>query len=262
MDRVRFLELVEAFREGAATEAEIGEITVMLRADASLRREFVEEMLLEGCLCDSSGRAHDKMLLDSEEYDSFSDVFSGRVVFRKVGPARSGGGRMWAAAAAAVALVGAGVLMFAGGDDSRTPHARVASGRLQVDGRAVDRILDGQEFSHFGERPVLLHPATGVSLEIAPGAVGTLQLGRGALEPALSVTAGSAVVHVERGSSVRLETAHAGVLSAGAVFTVRIEGTGVGARTVVSVDSGEVRLESTGAVRTLRAGDSASAGSR
>jgi ferric-dicitrate binding protein FerR (iron transport regulator) len=247
VDSNRFDILLDEYVTGTVASAELGQL---LQADAALRRQFADRLLLEIHL---------------------------RKAYAAVAPAppavaeRSRSWRWavgWIVAATVLLAVGVGLVSWL----KRGPVPNdvvsgneVVAGAVWLDGVAVKQLPEEKLFEVAAEAPALIRLADGSKAEIAPASKATIHGARDSVRQAVELERGGGKFTVLRGNGqFRVETAAGSVTVLGTEFSVKLEtrsrGEGKrGGRTrttmTVAVTEGSVKVDSAGKSYVLAAGE-------
>jgi ferric-dicitrate binding protein FerR (iron transport regulator) len=246
MDAGRFAVLLERYRLGEATAAEAAELERLLRADASLRRAFVREFLLEVQL-----------------RRAFSSVPE-PVGRPRPTPRRLGWVVALSAAAVLLLALGVGLVSWLARPGAR--KNAVVSGDVRLQGVAVQQVPEGAAFEVGGDAPAVLRLSDGSRAEFLPASEGVLHGRRGAVRQAVELKQGAGKFQVTPGAGTfQVETAVGVVSALGTEFTVKLQSRGKGEKKrrekngspvmTVTVTEGSVKVEARGKSSVLKAGD-------
>jgi ferric-dicitrate binding protein FerR (iron transport regulator) len=252
MDMQSFQDRLDDCLGGGATPPLVAELQQSLSANPRLRRALVERMLLEVHL---------------------RRAFAGSEAAQPiVMPSRSGRRAMLGEAAAAAVLLALGIGLFAyfGQKPAATenvppsPVNEVVSGKVKIDGVAVERLPEEQWFEVASDVPAMIRLADGSAAELAPTTKARLHARREDSRPSVELSQGAGKFKVPRsGDKFRVETGVGSVTVLGTEFSVKLEprrGEGKKSRSrlllSVSVTEGSVTVNADGKNTVLRAGDS------
>lgn len=253
MDMQSFQDRLDECLGGGATPALVAELQGPLSADPRLRRALVERILLEVHLRRAfagSGSAHPIVV-----------------------PARSSWRALvgWAAAALVLLGIGIALLSYFGRVPSsvvkvvESPVNVVVSGKVTIDGVAVDRLPEEQWFEVTSDAPAVIRLADGSAAELAVATKARLHGRREGSRPSVELGQGAGKFKVTGGvGKFRVETGIGTVTALGTEFSVKLEprsrGKGQKAKggilLSVSVSEGSVSVDADGKNTVLQAGDS------
>jgi hypothetical protein len=253
VDSNRFQTLLDAYVSRTTTAAETVDLENLLQADAGLRRQFAERLLLEVHL---------------------------RKAFAAIGPAvplasgRRRGRRVmvgWLVAASLLISLSGGLLAWlvrGPGQPSQRAAVQAANdvltGEVHLDGVAVKQLPEEQWFEVAVGAPALIRLADGGRVEIAPASKALIHGRHDKVRQAVELERGSGKFSVPAGAGqFRVETAVGNVTVLGTEFSVTLEsrarGEGKRSRSrtsmTVVVTEGSVTVDSGGKSYVVGAGE-------
>jgi len=247
MSKLAFQGLLDRYLLGEASTDELAELERRLRAERSLRRRLVDEMILEAQLHRALSAVADPSPPTARKAD--------RVASRR---------RPWTIAAATVGfvaiLVTVGFALRPGSDQVPQPAENVvASGSItSADGSTKVLVFD-RPLTVTGESPAVLQLTDGSHVELKSGTRLTISEGRDH-RPAIAMTEGEGNFRVAKGGVPFVVTTPTGTITVlGTEFRVRLPNAGKGGRRAtkleVAVRSGSVRVDVGSKSYVLTAGE-------
>lgn len=246
MELDRFDELLDRYKQGDATPAELAEFEQHLRTNKENRQRLVYQSLL-----------------DVQLHKVFSDILppmQGSV--RPV--ARSRRLQIWLTAASLLFVAVGAYFLFRSTSMPHSPQAEVAAGQIQIDGMPANRIPSGSRFEVVGDVPATICLTDGSRAEFNPQSKVAIRDKGGDNRQVVELTQGGGRFVVVHGDGkFRVETPAGIVTALGTEFTVNLQprrkqknASPGGPALAVAVTSGTVQVETAGRMDVLNAGSS------
>jgi ferric-dicitrate binding protein FerR (iron transport regulator) len=240
VDADPFESLLERYQSGEATPDDLAALEKLLRGDPEKRRRFVDRTFLEVQL---------------------HTVCAGILPMKSVAAppaARSRRFRLGVLAAAAVLLLATAAFLLFSPGRKQGPSSEVVTGRVRVDGVAVERIPEGARFEVASDTAVVVRLPDGSRAELDASSQGTIRAAR-----VIELANGGGIFQVAHGEGqFRVETPVGTVTALGTEFSVKLrpQKTTAGARNrpilAVKVTAGTVEVVVAGNRHLLSAGTS------
>ncbi|OAI47181.1 hypothetical protein AYO44_10025 [Planctomycetaceae bacterium SCGC AG-212-F19] len=249
MDSNRFEWLLDRYLGGTATAPEAADLEGLLKADANLRRQLT-----------------DRLLLEVQLHKAFAGIAPSAVVEpqrRRVLASVNG----WLVAAVVLVGVGIGLVAWKSQQGPAVAIAanEVLAGEVRVDGVAIKQIPEERWFDVAAEAPAVIRLVDGSEAELAPASRAMLHGRRESVREAVELQRGAGKFKITSGGGqFRVETSLGNVTVLGTEFTAKLESRsrGEGKRSTktrntltVAVAEGSVKVDSAGKSYVLAAGE-------
>ena len=239
METSRFDLLLDHFLSGEATAEELAELAALLRADPEKRRVLAMRSLLEVQMRKAfSGIA-------MPEPAPAAVPTAPVPITVPMTPSRGRIGIRWAAAAAVLFAMAAGIYVISDIQKARIPPAAIDSGQVRINKVEVPNIPADQPFEVTGDKAAVVRLADGSQAEFEPGTKALLRRPSGSARQIIELQEGGGAFSVTKAQAqFQVETPVGTVAVVGTEFTVQLS------RPNANLPVGEQPLAMRVAVRT------------